>query len=1452
MIRMLVTTTLSLALAAAAAASASSAPREAPDVADLQATTAKKISKNRRPQSDLSDDGAQVSRYIVQFEGDAVPMALVNLSQRSKAPSGATTSGMSMQSAMAHDKAVELQRQQTAIIRRISSQAGAVEILRTHQHALNAALVRMSAATAQRVRGIPGVLSVERDQAVELSTPTSVPFIGANRVWDGSATGGIGLQGEGMVVGIIDSGINHSHPSFAATGDDGYTVVNPLGEGVYLGECATIPGLCNSKLIGAYTFLDSQPSDPPDEILLPGDAPSTDTDGHGSHVAATAAGNVVANVALPDADGNPGSIVFDQIAGVAPHANIVAFKVCAPSCFFSDIAAAVDQAISDGVVDVLNHSIGSPAGSPWISTQATAFLNARAAGIFVANSAGNTGPNAGTAEAAGNAPWVAGVAATTHDRSYPPKFLQEMSGGDLPPPADIEGRSVSGAITGNIVYAGDFPTNNGTSNDLEPEQCLDPFPAGTFTEDQIVLCDRGAIARVAKGQHVRDGGAGGFILGNTDGGATSVNADFHVIPAIHIDAANAATMRAWLASGTGHTGSITAVDTAITDPAVGDNLAGFSSRGPYTGFDILAPNTAAPGVDILAAGAELTPDQVELIGILYAGTPSEFPSVAGEYGAIGGTSMASPHIAGTAALLSQAHPEWSAAEVLSAIMTTGTWDLVKEDGATTADPFDFGGGRVRVDQAINAGLLLDESSANFEGADPDLGGDPSALNVAGLVSGSCVFECSWTRTVEATEGGSWTTSTSDTSIITVSPASFALAAGETQVLEVTANSAGLPSGEWVHGRVFMTPDAGPEQHLTVSFAPAGGELPTDVVITAGRDADSFLLEGLESLEITDLQIDVGGLVAPTTTAMSLDQDSANGSPYDDLSDGVDYILVPTVGGQVRLVAFTEDETSESPDLDLFVGFDLNGNGLPEAFEEICVSATASATELCDISGDAQAGDFWVLVQNWSASETPPDSLVLSTALVSGDAANLVVEGPSSVPQLDPFDIRLIWDLPPSAEGDSFFGTVTLGSDASNPDNIGVIPVTIVRGPDDVIFDVDSASAVPGDTLTFSIDVAANVTPEDRNYVINAEIPDGFTLVPGSITGGGEDAGGVINWSVSKPSLLGTPPSYDVITSNETAACAVPFANSGAYVDLEGFGFFPDPGVTGDEVTFSAFGGQNFNFYGQSFTGGFNFTDNGFAFFGDPTANSPFAFINQPIPSADDPNSLMAILWRDYIIPPPSATPGSVVGATLVVAGSNLSLLEYDNLELWPGGGGDSIDIEVAVRGFVDDAPGAYEIVFAFDNIVGDFPFGTIGVEDATGTNGTQYAFGDVAVTDGMAICFDLVGPSADPTVLNYQVTVDNTPVDSTITSTMVSMVDSIGSELVEETLDVDVEGVPIPGDINGDGVVDRADLMLILAARNQPASGPDDPRDMDGDGIITVLDARLLVLACDLPGCATP
>ncbi len=686
-------------------------------------------------------------------------------------------------------------------------------------YAMNGMAMRLSAAEAEAVAKLPGVASVQPDIAYPLTTDRGPTLIGAPAVWDGSATG-VNALGEGMVVGILDSGINQGHPSFAEVGGDGYgaggeyAATNPFGAGNFAGgprdDCTNFTGLCNNKLIGSHAFIDQWGG--VDQYAPPTDPVSKDTDGHGSHVASTAAGNVIVDPPLLDADGNPSGLTLGTVSGVAPHAHIIAYKVCAPSCFGSDIALAIDQAILDGA-DALNHSIGAASGSPWNDLKSLAFKGAREAGIMVQNSAGNSGPGAGTAASINASPWVTSTAASTHDRAFPIKFLEDLTGGDTAPPADISGRGVTPGFTGDMVYAGDFPVGApGDANFDQPEQCLEPFPPGTFS-GEIVVCDRGTIARVDKARNVRDGGASAMVLANVAGGATSTDDDVHVIPAIHINAADGDMLRAWLASGTGHSGTITGTGPAFSDPSAADILAGFSSRGPYTGFDFLAPHVAAPGSAIFAAGADLQ--------FVHQGTGNDAPSVNGEWGIISGTSMASPHATGSATLVKQLHPDWTAAEVKSALMTTATDIMRKEDGITPADPFDFGGGRVRVDQAVAAGLVLDETIANFDAADPALGGDPSTLNLPDLVSETCTLSCSWQRTVKNVSGGTmtWDVST-ETSIpgflISANPSSFTLNDGDSQTIDVVADTTLGNTSGWNFGKVVMTASGLPQQHLTVA------------------------------------------------------------------------------------------------------------------------------------------------------------------------------------------------------------------------------------------------------------------------------------------------------------------------------------------------------------------------------------------------------------------------------------------------------------------------------------------------------------------------------------------------------------------------------------------------------------------------------------------------------------
>lgn len=255
-----------------------------------------------------------------------------------------------------------------------------LEVLYRYDYVINGFSAKMSLEEAALLRQQPEVLEVFVDKTYYLDTDYSPEFIGVDKVWDGSAVpSGTSGKGAGTIVGIIDTGINLSHPSFAETTTlDPYVYTNPYGAGVYKGLCKTNPSgyACNKKLLGVYDFTSENNGN--------------DTQDHGSHTASTAAGNRISV--------NYGGAQV-VISGMAPNAQIISYKVCTASgCANSASTAAVNQAIADGV-HVLNYSIGpngGPADSPWLDTTERAFLEAFNVGVVTATSAGNSGADAST------------------------------------------------------------------------------------------------------------------------------------------------------------------------------------------------------------------------------------------------------------------------------------------------------------------------------------------------------------------------------------------------------------------------------------------------------------------------------------------------------------------------------------------------------------------------------------------------------------------------------------------------------------------------------------------------------------------------------------------------------------------------------------------------------------------------------------------------------------------------------------------------------------------------------------------------------------------------------------------------------------------------------------------------------------------------------------------------
>jgi hypothetical protein len=172
--------------------------------------------------------------------------------------------------------------------------------------------------------------------------------------------------------------------------------------------------------------------------------------------------------------------------------------------------------------------------------------------------------------------------------------------------------------------------------------------------------------------------------------------------------------------------------------------------------------------------------------------------------------MSSPHGAGAAALMMALHPTWSPAEVKSAMATSAVGDLFKEDGLTPADPFDIGSGRLDLSLASTVGLVFDETGANYAAANPAIGGDPKTLNQPSVVNYNCTGECTWTREVKSTlpMAATYTASFSGPAgmSVTITPSSFTIPAGGTQILTIEADVSALDVGEFAFGSVTLSTD----------------------------------------------------------------------------------------------------------------------------------------------------------------------------------------------------------------------------------------------------------------------------------------------------------------------------------------------------------------------------------------------------------------------------------------------------------------------------------------------------------------------------------------------------------------------------------------------------------------------------------------------------------------------
>jgi subtilisin family serine protease len=1047
--------------------------------------------------------------------------------------------------------------QQQVTLNNIGLLVGAKKARMQFVNAINGFSLSLTQEDAERVAGLPDVVSVQRSKLYQLHTDAGPKRISADKVWEGQTSSNLPFKGEGTIVGIIDTGVNSDHPSFAAAGQDGYQHVNPLGAGNYVGDCAVdeFHDRCNDKLIGIRSY--SVITDTYDGLYP---AVGEDVSGHGSHTASTAAGNVLKNVDYVVAELSPashGKVVkedlFPEISGVAPHANVIAYQVCYPleGCPGEALIAAIEDAVIDGV-DSINFSIGNVNNvtSPWEDAIELAFLGAHQAGIAVAASAGNAGSSDGQELGAyidHVSPWLLNVAASTTGRSIViDTKADQFVGGDSAPQEALAGGGINEqALTGIVVRAADY------GNEL----CSEPFAEGTFdnltnTEGQpfldmdgnpaniIVACMRGENGRVEKSHNVAAGGAEGFILYNaSDWGDDGVIAytDSYAVPGIHLSNAqwwNA--LQPWLSSesSTGHqlTLSETQIDRQVND-ADADKLADFSSRGPgIANPEHLVPSVSAPGVNIYAAINDESP---------FAERLGQNP-VTGDFGVYSGTSMAAPHVAGALALLTQAHPDWTVSQKQAALQLTAEPVVTYAVHAGTewekdikAEVYRAGTGRINVASAIDSGLVMDESYDNMLAANPANGGLVHKLNMPEMVNFSCKPTCSWVRTFTATKDGSWTLSADEITNwapsyqdryvqqgakLEIVPNKFTLKAGQSQTVMVRAsimNSQDVLGNSEVelqsHLMFKEDNNKSPEMRMPVVFKYDNGDLPERLSVVAHRNTSNYTVKNLPVPAMSQAVTRTFQPVKAERHTITLPKDDDFTFPWpmqegDSAENRIDeashsfWIDVPA--NSKRLIVETLQRTHSSNkeaynfgNAIVYLGKDFNNNGVMDLDTEmLCVSWHVAYNNFCNIN-EPEEGKYFAIMYNANDwMAAGTDTFEYTYAVVKGDeATDIDVAMPAQTDGKTPVDLQISWNKPEMETGDLYYTGFDIGSSPANAGNIGFVPVKLSRGDNDVTLKADKTAARAGQPVTLSFNALPNQSGADRDFTITATIPEGLEL-----------------------------------------------------------------------------------------------------------------------------------------------------------------------------------------------------------------------------------------------------------------------------------------------------------------------------------------------------------------------
>lgn len=486
------------------------------------------------------------------------------------------------------------------VLNKVKDSQPSIRLDKVFNTVLQGASIKATAADIEKIKSQPGIKQIHPITTYKVELDKSVPFIGGTLLRGEFDENNERLTGKGVKIGVIDTGIDYTHPDLQRNYKGGYDLVD-------------------------------DDEDPMETVKSQGEATL-----HGTHVA----GIISAN---------------GKFLGVAPDAEIYAYRALGPGGYGTSdqVITAIEKAVKDGM-DIINLSLGSSVNAPDYPTS-IALDKAVEMGVVAVTSNGNSGPGLWTVGSPGASEKAISVGASTPPLEIPVLQLE------LVPNKSIFLQPLEGSVPWNvtkshrIVYGG-FGSEKELPDDVK---------------DNIVLMERGEISFTDKVKNACNKGAKAVLIFNNKDGLFSGGLEEAIkIPAIALSREDGLFLKKELEKG--HNWVKT------KGKQVKDSLANFSSRGPVTHTWAIKPDVVAPGVKINS-------------------------SIPDGYVSLQGTSMAAPHVAGAAALILQAHPDWNPEQVKAALMNTAR--PILDDAGKQYNPYEQGAGRIQVDKAVKANVL---------------------------------------------------------------------------------------------------------------------------------------------------------------------------------------------------------------------------------------------------------------------------------------------------------------------------------------------------------------------------------------------------------------------------------------------------------------------------------------------------------------------------------------------------------------------------------------------------------------------------------------------------------------------------------------------------------------------------------------------------------------------------